>query len=60
MIASYNDHVRLLSPERSWLVTSKVCSSTGVDIVMESITRIESRGGFGCKAVALTTRQADA
>jgi len=38
IIASYNDHVRLLSPERSWLVATKVYSGTGADIVMESIS----------------------
>src|ERR1700674_1626652 len=51
IIASYNDHVRLLSPERSLvgLVATKVYSGTGADIVMESITlgtkwlRVKSR-----------------
>src|SRR5438045_3251153 len=38
-IYSYNDHVRLLSPE-SWLVsTTKAYSGVGADIVMESISR---------------------
>jgi hypothetical protein len=38
IIATYNDHVRLLSPE-PWLVgTTKDYSGLGADIVMESIT----------------------
>jgi hypothetical protein len=37
-IYSYNDHVRLLSPE-PWLVsTTEAYSGVGADIVMESIT----------------------
>src|SRR5580700_11125565 len=46
IIASYNDHVRLLSPERSWLVATKVYSGTGADIVMESMSLIDPRPGF--------------
>jgi hypothetical protein len=39
VIASYNHHVRLLSPELLWLVgTTEVYSGLGADIVMESIT----------------------
>jgi hypothetical protein len=39
VIASYNHHVRLLSPEPFWLVrTTKAYSELGADIVMESIT----------------------
>jgi hypothetical protein len=39
VIASYNHHVRLLSPELLWLVgATKVYSGLGADIVMESIT----------------------
>ena len=38
---SYNQHVRLLSPE-PWLVgTTKAYSEVGTDIVMESITLID-------------------
>jgi hypothetical protein len=41
VIASYNPHVRLLSPG-PWLVgTSKVYPGAGADIVMESITLID-------------------
>jgi hypothetical protein len=38
VVTTYNHQVRLLSPERSWLVATKVYSATGADIVMESIT----------------------
>jgi hypothetical protein len=42
--------VRLLSPERSWLVATKVYSGLGADFVMESITLIDpgqsKEGGF--------------
>ena len=41
VVTTYNHHVRLLSPERSWLVATKVYSGTGADIVMESITLID-------------------
>ena len=41
IIASYNQHVRLLSPE-PWLVrTTKAYSGMGADIVMESLTLID-------------------
>jgi hypothetical protein len=41
IIATYNDHVRLLSPG-PWLVcTTKAYSGVGADIVMESISLIE-------------------
>src|SRR6266436_6532668 len=41
VIASYNDHVRLLSPG-PWLVgTTRVYPGVGADIVMESITLID-------------------
>ena len=33
--------VRLLSPERSWLVATKVYSGLGADFVMESISLID-------------------
>src|ERR1017187_10822899 len=46
VIASYNPHVRLLSPG-PWLVgTSKVYPGAGADIVMESISLINSQSGF--------------
>jgi len=38
IVTTYNQHVRLLSPE-PWLVsTTKAYSGVGADIVMESIT----------------------
>src|ERR1700722_16735229 len=47
VIASYNHHVRLLSPERSLvgLIATKVYSGTGADIVMESIALITASQG---------------
>ena len=40
-IYSYNDHVRLLSPEPvGWIQHHQLYSSGGADIVMESITLI--------------------
>ena len=46
VITSYNDQVRLLSPE-PWLVrTTKVYSGVGADIVMESISLIEEQKGY--------------
>jgi len=37
IVTTYNDHVRLLSPE-PWLVSAtKVYSGVGADIVMESL-----------------------
>src|SRR5580693_363585 len=42
-IYSYNDHVRLLSPEPvGWIQHHQLYSSGGADIVMQSITLIES------------------
>src|SRR5215469_15896423 len=42
IIATYNVHVRLLSPE-PWLVgTTKAYSGVGADIVMESISRLSN------------------
>jgi hypothetical protein len=41
-IYSYNDHVRLLSPEPvGWIQHHQLYSSGGADIVMQSITLIE-------------------
>jgi hypothetical protein len=41
VICSYNDHVRLLSPEPvGWIQHHQLYSSGGADIVMESITLI--------------------
>jgi len=41
IIATYNDHLRLLSPG-PWLVSAtKAYSGMGADIVMESITLIK-------------------
>jgi hypothetical protein len=38
IVTTYNDHVRLLSPEPFWLVgATKVYSGVGADIVMESL-----------------------
>jgi len=38
IVTTYNDHLRLLSPEPFWLVcTTKAYSGMGADIVMESI-----------------------
>src|SRR5580698_3390016 len=38
-ICSYNDHVRLLSPEPvGWIQHHQLYSSVGADIVMESVT----------------------
>ena len=43
-IYSYNDHVRLLSPEPvGWLSHHQLYSSGGADIVMESITLIDRK-----------------
>jgi hypothetical protein len=45
IVTSYNQHVRLLSPE-PWLVgTTEVYSGLGADIVMESL-RSKWRHGF--------------
>src|SRR5438445_5045369 len=45
IVTTYNDHVRLLSPE-PWLVSAtKVYSGMGADIVMESL---HSRPGSEC------------
>jgi hypothetical protein len=45
VVASYNPHVRLLSPG-PWLVgTTKVYPGVGADIVMESITLIDPAVG---------------
>jgi hypothetical protein len=44
----YNDHVRLLSPEPvGWLSHHQLYSDVGADIVMESITLIDSNLGGG-------------
>jgi len=41
-IYSYNDHVRLLSPEPvGWIQHHQLYSGVGADIVMESITRFD-------------------
>jgi hypothetical protein len=41
-IYSYNDHVRLLSPEPvGWIQHHQLYSSGGADIVMQSIALIE-------------------
>jgi hypothetical protein len=41
-IDSYNDHVRLLSPEPvGWILHHQLYSSGGADIVMESIARFD-------------------
>jgi hypothetical protein len=46
IVTSYNQHVRLLSPE-PWLVgTTKVYSGLGADIVMESLRSKSPRQGF--------------
>jgi len=46
IVTSYNQHVRLLSPE-PWLVgTTKAYSEVGADIVMESISLIEPKSLF--------------
>src|ERR1700722_619124 len=48
VIASYNPHVRLLSPG-PWLVgTTKVYPGVGADIVMESITLKSWRASLVC------------
>src|ERR1022692_3625855 len=55
VIASYNPHVRLLSPG-PWLVgTSKVYPGAGADIVMESITL--KMPGTGILSVTACLRQ---
>src|SRR5204862_6190841 len=44
IVTTYNDHVRLLSPE-AWLVSAtKVYSGMGADIVMESFRQQFSSG----------------
>src|SRR5258708_18267224 len=44
IVTTYNQHVRLLSPE-PWLVgTTKVYSGLGADIVMESLRSLTPRG----------------
>src|ERR1700722_370775 len=60
VIASYNHHVRLLSPERSLvgLVATKVYSGTGADIVMESITLTTALAVKLAKALGAVTRLA--
>jgi hypothetical protein len=54
--------VRLLSPERSWLVgATKVYSGTGADIVMESITlKPPVTGSMSEMAILRQLRIADA
>jgi hypothetical protein len=51
IVTSYNQHVRLLSPE-PWLVgTTKVYSGLGADIVMH-YTQNPWRGHFECNGLA--------
>ena len=39
VVTTYNDHLRLLSPERfGWVQHHQLYSGVGADIVMESIT----------------------
>jgi hypothetical protein len=45
--------VRLLSPERSWLVATKVYSGLGADFVMESITLKTPVTGSVCQLDAV-------
>src|SRR5580698_10504289 len=50
-IYSYNDHVRLLSPEPvGWIQHHQLYSSGGADIVMESIT-LKTLGPRGSMSV---------
>src|SRR5207253_9883633 len=56
IVTTYNDHVRLLSPE-PWLVSAtKVYSGMGADIVMESL---HSRPGSECKRLFTTVALRD-
>src|ERR1700722_7043880 len=61
-ICSYNDHVRLLSPEPvGWLQHHQLYSSVGADIVMESITLFDPRTEVGqfSKRVTACSQQLD-
>lgn len=58
VICSYNDHLRLLSPEPFWLLrTTKAYSGLGADIVMESISRIDRVVGVIAMLNSNTYRQ---
>src|ERR1700751_5184762 len=51
-IYSYNDHVRLLSPEPvGWIQHHQPYSSGGADIVMESITLKTPANGQKCTSL---------
>jgi len=53
-IYSYNDHVRLLSPEPvGWLSHHQLYSGVGADIVMESITLIDFKGPLPYRPIPL-------
>jgi hypothetical protein len=41
IVKSYNQHVRLLSPEPWFVRTTKAYSDVGADIVMESLALID-------------------
>src|SRR3989441_3464933 len=52
IVTTYNDHVRLLSPE-PWLVSAtKVYSGVGADIVMESLRSLTPVGQLSVYEIA--------